>query len=117
MTTTAPALSMCEIIRTLCILLQSVHKLAKQDISFVAGFFSSSREPGLSSSQESVRPEANRGPNILSHYMCMKVEARVWHTVFTWPRAVRGWCKHTPPSTTNNRAEVVRNIVEDHKVI
>lgn len=43
-------------------------KLANGDVSYVAFYFSG--EPGRSSSQESVGPEANRGLDVLSHRPC-----------------------------------------------
>lgn len=116
---------MCEIIRALCIPLQSAYTVdrswffffAKGDISFVPVLHILCREPGRSSSLESDRPEANRGVKVLTHCMRMKVWACVWRTVFTSPQAVRGWCNCAPPSTRNNRVEVVYKIAEDHKVI
>lgn len=80
-------------------------KLANGDVSFVAFYFSG--EPGRSSSQESVGPEANRGLDILSHWPCTEVQALVRRVVFAWPRAVRGCRNRTQPSSTNNRAESV----------
>lgn len=85
---------------------------AKGDILFVPALHILCREPGRSSSQELVGPEANTGVEKLSHCMCMKVQAYI----------------HIPPScemsvqlyTTlhyKQQAKVVCNIVEDHKVI
>lgn len=70
------------------------------DVSFVAFYFSG--EPGRSSSQESVGPEANAGLDVL-----LQVQALVRCPVFAWPRAVRGCRNRTQPSSTNNRAESV----------
>lgn len=56
-------------------------------------FHISSPEPGLSSGQKSVGPEASRGTNILSLSMCVKVQPGV--TFHTAPS-----CCHTPRRAT-----------------